>query len=86
MTDHYLSCVLTSNNVRDWWLHEAIRLIGDYAKEYSHWEAVKSLSSWLEEHNVPGIYGTCHTGDVLYHSFNMVYCNRNRHSSIDKED
>jgi len=36
---------------------ETIQLTGDYTEEYSHWEAAKSLSSWLQEHNVPGIYG-----------------------------
>ena len=36
---------------------EVIQFIGDYTEEYSHWEAAKSLSSWLQEHNVPGIYG-----------------------------
>ena len=24
---------------------------------FSHWNAAKSLSDWLQEHNVPGIYG-----------------------------
>lgn len=32
-------------------------VISDYAFEYSHWNAVKSLDEWLKEHNVPGIYG-----------------------------
>ena len=35
---------------------------------------------------MPGIYGTRHIGDVLYRSFNMMCFNRDRHSSIDKED
>lgn len=31
--------------------------IADYSKEYSHWNAKKSLSQWMQEHDVPGIYG-----------------------------
>ena len=31
-------------------------VISDYSKEYSHWNAKKSLSSWLKEHKIPGIY------------------------------
>ena len=44
-------------------------MTGDYAKEYSHWEAVKSLSSWLAEHNVPGIYGK-----VVVHITAVKWC------------
>ncbi len=29
----------------------------DYSDKYSHWNAKKSLSEWLKEYNVPGIYG-----------------------------
>jgi carbamoyl-phosphate synthase small subunit len=32
-------------------------IITDYSDRYSHWNAKKSLSEWLKEHNVPGIYG-----------------------------
>lgn len=32
-------------------------IISDYSREYSHWNAVKSLSDWLKEENIPGIYG-----------------------------
>ena len=31
-------------------------IISDYSSNYSHWNAKKSLSKWLNEHNVPGIY------------------------------
>ncbi|HEC87623.1 MAG TPA: hypothetical protein ENI49_07175 [Thermoplasmatales archaeon] len=27
------------------------------SEEYSHWNAKKSLSEWMREHNIPGIYG-----------------------------
>ena len=32
-------------------------VISDYSFEYSHATAKKSLSDWLKEHNIPGIYG-----------------------------
>ncbi len=32
-------------------------IVSDYSKEYSHWNADRSLGDWLKEHNVPGIYG-----------------------------
>jgi carbamoyl-phosphate synthase small subunit len=32
-------------------------VISDYSFEYSHWNAKKSLSDWLNEHKVPGIFG-----------------------------
>ncbi|MDR1738085.1 MAG: glutamine-hydrolyzing carbamoyl-phosphate synthase small subunit, partial [Candidatus Symbiothrix sp.] len=32
-------------------------IISEYSHAYSHWNASKSLSDWLKEHKVPGIYG-----------------------------
>ena len=32
-------------------------VISDYSFEYSHWNAVKSLSDWLKEQKIPAIYG-----------------------------
>ncbi|MEN9918554.1 MAG: glutamine-hydrolyzing carbamoyl-phosphate synthase small subunit [Bacteroidota bacterium] len=32
-------------------------IVSDYSREYSHWNANKSLGEWLKEHGVPGIYG-----------------------------
>ncbi len=32
-------------------------VISDYSFEYSHWNAQKSLSSWLVENKIPGIFG-----------------------------
>lgn len=32
-------------------------IIADYSKNYSHWNAKLSLSDWLREQNVPGIFG-----------------------------
>jgi len=31
-------------------------IISDYSDAYSHWNAKKSLSEWMKEYNVPGIY------------------------------
>jgi carbamoyl-phosphate synthase small subunit len=32
-------------------------IISDYSEQYSHWNAKKSLSDWMKEFNIPGIYG-----------------------------
>jgi len=32
-------------------------IVSDFSFEYSHWNAVKSLSDWLKENEVPGIFG-----------------------------
>ena len=32
-------------------------VIGDLVEEFSHWAAKISLSKWLEDEGVPGIYG-----------------------------
>ncbi|MFA6434289.1 MAG: glutamine-hydrolyzing carbamoyl-phosphate synthase small subunit [Elusimicrobiales bacterium] len=38
-------------------IHISGLVISDYSFKYSHWNAKKSLSDWLKEHGVPGIYG-----------------------------
>lgn len=38
-------------------IHASGLIISDYSEEHSHWNADKSLSNWLKEHNVPGLYG-----------------------------
>lgn len=38
-------------------IHVAALIVGDVTEEYSHWSATKSLSKWLKDHNIPGIYG-----------------------------
>ncbi len=38
-------------------LHITGLIISDYTDEYSHWNANKSLGSWLKEFRIPGIYG-----------------------------
>jgi carbamoyl-phosphate synthase small subunit len=32
-------------------------IVSDYSEEHSHWNAKKSLSEWMQEFNIPGIYG-----------------------------
>lgn len=32
-------------------------IISDYSDKYSHWNAKKSLSEWMKEYSIPGIYG-----------------------------
>ncbi|MGM0668047.1 MAG: glutamine-hydrolyzing carbamoyl-phosphate synthase small subunit, partial [Bacteroidota bacterium] len=32
-------------------------IVSDYSFEYSHWSAAESLHQWLENNNIPGIYG-----------------------------
>ena len=31
-------------------------IVADYSHEYSHWSASRSLSDWMVEHGIPGIY------------------------------
>ncbi len=38
-------------------VHVAALVISDYSARFSHWNAGKSLSDWLSEFGVPGIYG-----------------------------
>jgi carbamoyl-phosphate synthase small subunit len=32
-------------------------IVSEYEKEYFHWNAVKSLSTWLKEHKIPAVSG-----------------------------
>ncbi|MFC2092456.1 glutamine-hydrolyzing carbamoyl-phosphate synthase small subunit [Bacteroidota bacterium] len=32
-------------------------IVSNYSESYSHWNAQKSLSEWMKEHNIPGITG-----------------------------
>ena len=38
-------------------IHCRALIISDYSEEYSHWNAKKSLSDWMKEQKIPGIYG-----------------------------
>ena len=37
-------------------LHITGLIISDYSFEFSHWNAEKSLSDWLKEYNIPGLF------------------------------
>jgi carbamoyl-phosphate synthase small subunit len=38
-------------------IHITALIVSDYSKEYSHWNAVKSLGVWMKEHKIPGLTG-----------------------------
>ncbi|XP_050402847.1 CAD protein isoform X2 [Patella vulgata] len=38
-------------------IHAAALIIGDLTEKYSHWSAIQSLSTWLEDQNIPAIWG-----------------------------
>lgn len=38
-------------------IHVQGLIVSDYSFQYSHWNAIKSLSEWLQEQNIPAIYG-----------------------------
>jgi len=50
--DHDLPKFFESNNI-----HIAGLVVSSYSWEHSHWAAHKSLSKWLCDNNIPGIYG-----------------------------
>jgi carbamoyl-phosphate synthase/aspartate carbamoyltransferase len=41
-----------SNNI-----HVSGLIVSDYSQVHSHWNATRSLSEWLKEHNVPALFG-----------------------------
>jgi len=49
------------NNLSRFYESEDIQVTGliisDYSAEHHHWNAKKSLSDWLAEHKIPGIFG-----------------------------
>jgi carbamoyl-phosphate synthase small subunit len=52
---------IMENNLSRFYESEKIQvsglIISDYSSEHHHWNARKSLSDWLAEHQTPGIYG-----------------------------
>ncbi len=38
-------------------IHASCLIVGEYCENYSHWNAVKSLSQWLVEQDIPAIDG-----------------------------
>lgn len=53
--------VIMKNNLAESFESDKIQIaaliISDYSFEYSHWSAKKSLSDWLIEHKIPGMFG-----------------------------
>lgn len=51
----------TENGIPQFFESEKVQVSGlvisDYSENYSHWNAMKSLSDWLKEHHVPAISG-----------------------------
>ncbi|CAF1583044.1 unnamed protein product [Didymodactylos carnosus] len=38
-------------------IHAAAVIVSAHSENYSHWNALESLSSWLKRHNIPALYG-----------------------------
>ncbi len=38
-------------------IHVRALVVSDYSSDNSHWSSVKSLSDWMKENDIPGIYG-----------------------------
>jgi carbamoylphosphate synthase small subunit len=38
-------------------IHVSGLVVSDVTEQFSHWNAKKSLSQWLQEYNIPGIFG-----------------------------
>jgi len=78
-------------------IHISELVISDYSFEHSHWNAKKSLSNWLKEQKIPGIYGvdtralTKHLrekgtmlGKVVYKNQDVADYNPNQDHLVDK--
>ena len=50
--EHGLPLYFESNHI-----HIAGLVVSSYSWEHSHWAAQKSLSKWLTDNGIPGIYG-----------------------------
>jgi carbamoylphosphate synthase small subunit len=49
-------------------IYASALIVSAYTEQYSHWNAVESLSSWLKKHNVPGLYG-----ESFYLLFSIIW-------------
>lgn len=38
-------------------IHCSALIISDYSEQYSHWDSCRSLGTWLQQNDVPGLYG-----------------------------
>jgi len=54
-------------------IHIAALIVADVTEEFSHWSAVKSLSTWLKDHKIPGIYGIDYKLFIVSY-YNKLHC------------
>lgn len=55
--DNAVDAFNLSKNFESSKIHASALIAGEYCENYSHWNAVKSLSQWLIEQDVPAIDG-----------------------------
>lgn len=78
-------------------MHISGLIISDYTKEYSHWNADKSLGDWLKEYKVPGICGVdtrqltkilrehgTMLGKIIFNGDNIDYYDPNKDNLVDQ--
>ena len=66
-------------------------IVTNYSENYSHWNAKKSLSEWMREYSIPGIYGIdtreltkklrekgTMLGKIIYNKENIKFEDRNK--------
>ena len=63
-------------------IHVSGLIISDYSEDYSHWMANQSLSSWMKQHKIPGLYGidTRELTKIIREKgvlFGQIVCNKN---------
>ncbi|CAM4984383.1 unnamed protein product [Rotaria socialis] len=46
-------------------IYASALIVSAYTEDYSHWNAIESLSSWLKKHNVPGLYDGTMLGKIV---------------------
>ncbi|GHV72487.1 hypothetical protein FACS1894201_01920 [Bacteroidia bacterium] len=51
-TDEGIATLMESERI-----HAKAIIISEYSYEFSHWNAVESLDSWLKDENIPGLFG-----------------------------
>ena len=72
-------------------------IVSDYSKEFSHWNAEKSLDQWMKENEVPGIYGIdtrlltkklrdkgSMLGKIIYQEQEIPFYNPNNKNLVEK--
>ena len=76
-------------------IHVQGLIISDYSEMYSHWNAKKSLSEWMKEYNIPGIYGVdtreltkklrqkgTMLGKIIYDNENLDFIDPNKRNLV----